>query len=123
MIKKLFSASATRSLPLPVLTLFALIVLLSCSTKSVAQDQPTIAKDSVQVTAFTLSSYKGNFKIFSWVPRMQFRVNGPIASGSQLSAEFTVPGTGAWVKFDCKTGEVQKGYWWETECGGRDGTM
>jgi hypothetical protein len=84
-------------------------------------DQATIAKDSVQVTAFTLSSYKGDFKIFSWVPRMQFRVNGPIASGSQLYAEFTVPGTGPWVKFDCKTEEIQKGRWWEVECGGRDG--
>lgn len=113
--------NATRSLRLRVLTLFALIVVLSCSTESLAQDQPTIAKDSVQVTAFTLSSYKGDFKTWSWVPRTQFRVNGPIASGSQLHVEFTVPGTGAWVKFDCKTGEVQKGYWWETECGGRDG--
>jgi len=97
-----------------------LIVLLSCSTESLAQDQPTIAKDSVQVNAFTLSSYKKNFKIFSWVPKMEFRVNGPIASGSQLSAEFTVPGTGAWVKFDCKTEETQSGRWWKTECGGRD---
>ena len=121
MIKKLFSASAyTPSLPLRVLTPLVLIILVS-ATNSFAQDQPTIAKDSVQVTAFTLSSYKGDFKIFSWVPRMQFRVNGPIASGSQLYAEFTVPGIGPWVKFDCKTQETQKDYWWQPECGGRDG--
>jgi len=98
-----------------------LIVLLLSAVNSLAQDQPTIAKDSVQVTAFTLSSYKGDFKTFSWVPRTQFRVNGPIASGSQLYVEFTVPGTGAWVKYDCKTQETQKGYWWQPECGGRDG--
>ena len=121
MIKKLFSASAyTPSLPLRVLTPLVLIILVSAAN-SFAQDQPTIAKDSVQVTAFTLSSYKGDYKIFSWVPRMQFRVNGPIASGSQLYAEFTVPGIGPWVKFDCKTQETQKGYWWQPECGGRDG--
>jgi hypothetical protein len=113
--KKLFPASAFS------LSTLGLIVLLLSAANSAAQDQPTIAKDSVQVTAFTLSSYKGDFKTFSWVPRMQFRVNGPIASGSQLYAEFTVPGTGAWVKFDCKTEEVQKGFWWKTECGGRDG--
>src|SRR5439155_14637917 len=94
----------TRSISLPVLTSLALFVVLSCSAKSLAQDQPTIAKDSVQVTAFTLSSYKGVFKTFSWVPRLQLRVNGPIASGSQLYAEFTVAGGGAW-KFDCKTQE------------------
>jgi hypothetical protein len=122
LIKKLISASATRSLPLPVLTSFALIVILLSAVNLLAQeDQPTIAKDSVQVTAFTLSSYKGDFKIFSWVPRTQFRVNGPIASGSQLYVELTVPGTGAWVKYDCKTQETQKGYWWQPECGGRDG--
>src|SRR5207237_5923324 len=114
------NCSPTGSLRLAVLTLALIVVLLS-ATISAAQDEPTIAKDSVQVTAFTLSSYKGDFKTFSWVPRTQFRVNGPIASGSQLYVEFTVPGTGAWVKFDCKTNEVQKGFWWETECGGRDG--
>jgi len=102
-------------------TLALIVLLLLTANFAAAQDQPTIAKDSVQVTAFTLSSYKGDFKTFSWVPRTQFRVNGPIASGSQLYVEFTVPGTGAWVKYDCKTQETQKGYWWQPECGGRDG--
>src|SRR6266480_3331911 len=116
MIKKLVPASAFS-----FLTMTLLAVLVSAVT-SAAQDQPTIAKDSVQVTAFTLSSYKGDFKTFSWVPRLQLRVNGPIASGSQLYAEFTVPGTGAWVKFDCPTQETQAGHWWQPdECGGRDG--
>lgn len=103
-------------------TTLALIVLLFSASNLLAQDQPTIAKDSVQVTAFTLSSYKGDFKTFSWVPRLHLRVNGPIASGSQIYAEFTVPGMGPWVKFDCKTEETQAGRWWQPEsCGGRDG--
>jgi hypothetical protein len=119
-MKKLIPASATRSLPFPILTSIALIVVLLSAVNSAAQDQPTIAKDSVQVTAFTLSSYKGDFKIFSWVPQLKLRVNGPIASGSQIYAEFTVPGGGAW-KFDCKTEETEKGRWWELDaCGGRD---
>ena len=83
-------------------------------------DAPTVAKDSIIVNAFTLSSYKGNFKVWSWVPKMQFNVNGPIESGAQLYAEFSLP-TGAWVKFDCQTGEVVKGRVLKTECGGRDG--
>src|SRR5437764_12610729 len=104
LIKKLIPAPATRSLSrrVGILTTLALIIVLLSATNSAAQDQPAIAKDSVQVTAFTLSSYKGDFKTFSWVPKLQLRVNGPIASGSQLYAEFTVPGGGAW-KFDCKT--------------------
>ena len=84
------------------------------------QDQPTVAKDSVQVNAFTYSSYRKNYDVWSWVPRMEFSVNGPIASGSQLYAEFTLPGGGTWVKFDCETEEVQKGRRLKTECGARD---
>src|SRR5438552_1519830 len=81
--------------------------------------QPTIAKDSVQVTAFTFSVYRKNYDIWSWAPKIAYRVNGPIASGSQLYVEFTLPGSGPWVKFDCKTEETQKGYGFDTECGGR----
>ena len=85
-----------------------------------AQDEPTIAKDSVQVTAWTHNEYKKNEKIYSWVPKIDFRVNGPIASGSQLYVEFKLP-TGPWVAFDCKTGPIGPGYWWEVkECGGRE---
>jgi hypothetical protein len=112
LIKKLFSASAFSFLAMTLM-----MVLLSAVT-SAAQDQPTIAKDSVQVTAYTLNVYHKNYDDWSWVPQMEYRVNGPIASGSQLYAEFTVPGTGSWVKFDCKTEEVQAGSTWKTECGG-----
>jgi hypothetical protein len=83
-----------------------------------AQDQPTIAKDSIQIRAFTFNVYKGNYDVWSWVPEMKFRVNGPIASGSQLYVEYMLP-AGAWVKFDCETNNTEKGYWWKTECGGR----
>jgi hypothetical protein len=89
LIKKLFEAFTFASV------IVSMMLLLVCASTSAAQDQPTIAKDSVQVTAFTLSSYKGDFKIFSWVPSLKLRVNGPIASGSQIYAEFTVPGGGA----------------------------
>ena len=103
------------------LVLLTLIMLLSIrNSAAAAQGQPTIAKDSVQVTAFTFNVYRGNYDIWSWVPRMEFRVNGPIASGSQLYVEFTLPGTGPWVKFDCSTDNTEPGYWWKTECGGRD---
>ncbi|HEV7858016.1 MAG TPA: hypothetical protein VGO91_05255 [Pyrinomonadaceae bacterium] len=84
------------------------------------EDQPTIAKDSVQVKAFTNNFYHKNFDTWSWFPQIEYRVNGPIASGSQLYVEFTLPGSGPWVKFDCKTEETQAGYWLKTECGARD---
>jgi hypothetical protein len=113
-MKRLVSASAFFS---PILSS---IVILLLGTNAFAQEQPTIQKDSVQVTAFTLSSYKKDFKVFSWVPRLNLRVNGPIASGSQIYAEFTAPGSVAW-KFDCKTEEIGAGRWWQVDdCGGRD---
>jgi hypothetical protein len=119
LIKKLIS-NPTQSLPFSALTCLALLVVLFSTAKTKAQDQPTIQKDSVQVTAFTLSSYKKDFKVFSWVPKLNLRVNGPIASGSQIYAEFTAPGGIAW-KFDCNTRETGAGHWWQVEgCGGRD---
>jgi hypothetical protein len=95
------------------------VALPALSGSATTQDGPTIAKDSIQITAFTFNVYKGNYDQWSWAPRMQFRVNGPIASGSQLYVEFSTP-TGPWVKFDCNTDTIEKGYWWKTECGGRD---
>ncbi len=90
------------------------------STSATGQDGPTIAKDSVQVTAYTLNVYRKNYDVWSWLPRIEFRVNGPIPSGSQLYAEFSMPTGGSWVKFDCATEETERGRWWKTSCGGRD---
>jgi hypothetical protein len=113
---KIGFASAFRLLSLAAVCLLA----PAGNSAAASQDQPTIIKDSVQITAWTNNSYKGNFDVWSWVPRMNFRVNGPIPSGSQLYVEVQQPGGSApWLKFDCDTGEIQKGYWWKTECGGR----
>jgi hypothetical protein len=97
-----------------------LVLLISARNAAASQDQPTIAKDSVQVTAFTFNVYKKSYDVWSWVPQIQYRVNGPIPSGSQLYVEYTVPGSPP-VKFDCSTEETQAGRWWKTSCGGRDG--
>ena len=84
----------------------------------VTQDQPTIIKDSVVLWAYQIQSYRGDFNTWAWVPRIEFRVNGPIPSGGQLYVEAGMPGTPSWVKFDCDTGQIEKGYWWKTNCGG-----
>jgi hypothetical protein len=96
-----------------------ILLFISPVASANAQDQPTIMKDTVQVTAFTVNEYKKNYDVWSWLPLTQFRVNGPIPSGSQLYVEFTLP-TGLWVSYDCPTEETQPGRWWKTECGGRD---
>ncbi|HEV8367874.1 MAG TPA: hypothetical protein VGQ39_07985 [Pyrinomonadaceae bacterium] len=35
-----------------------------------SEDQPTVAKDSVQVTAFTFDVHRKNYDLWSWVPSM-----------------------------------------------------
>lgn len=85
-----------------------------------AQDQPTVMKDWVQMTAFTVNHQKGDYKVWTWLPKMDFRVNGPIESGGQLYVEVGYPAAAKWVTFDCSTDPIQKGYWWKTSCGGRD---
>ena len=99
--------------------LFSLIFLTSPVNSASVDDQPTVVKDTVQVTAFTFNVYKGNYDFWSWVPVIKYRVNGPIPSGGQLFVEFTLP-TGPWVSFDCQTEETQAGRWWQVDCGGRD---
>ncbi|HKO62413.1 MAG TPA: hypothetical protein VJV03_14715, partial [Pyrinomonadaceae bacterium] len=102
------------------LVCLALAVSAVQTARSQSADQPTLQKDSLQVTAWTRNVYKENYDVWSWVPKFEFRVNGPIASGSQLFVEVQQPGGSApWLSFDCDTGEIQKGYWWKTECGGR----
>jgi hypothetical protein len=105
-----------------ILLAAAVVVLLysAGSSAAVRQGAPTIVKDSVQMTAFTFSSYKGSYDTFSWAPLINFRVNGPIPSGGQLYVEYTVPGSPP-VKFDCATEETPADRWWKTTCGGRDG--
>jgi hypothetical protein len=104
---------------LTILPLALIGLLPSARNASANEDQPTIAKDSIQVTAFTFNVYHNSADTWSWVPLMSYRVNGPIPSGGQLYAEFAIPGAGP-VKFDCRTEETQKGHSWKTECGGHD---
>ena len=118
-------------LVLPVMLFACSAILLARQdqlTKVIAAQkatEPLIAKDSIQVTLRTHHDYyrggQRDESTWSWTPRIKYRVNGPIASGSQLSVEFTLPGNRPWVKFDCKTDEVaDRDHWWETECGNND---
>lgn len=104
------------------LLLLALFLLLAgAGQPALAQEGPAIQKDSLLFTAYTVAEYRGNFDMWSWLPKAEFRVNGPIESGDQLFVEVTLPGRGAWVKFDCETEETPEGRSMKTQCGGRDG--
>lgn len=72
---------------------------------ALADGAPTVAKDSIRIT-FQTGNVRGAFEKPGWVPALAFRVNGPIASGSTLSAEFALPGKSPWVTFDLPTEET-----------------
>src|SRR5438067_1668646 len=100
--------------------LFLVVGLLMCAAATVvlADDQPSVAKDSIRLSTQIYSGkYDTPAAFVGWKPYIEFRVNGPVASGSQLSVEFGYPGKPQWVKFDCQTHEVEAGQSFATECG------
>src|ERR1041385_3612167 len=56
----------------------------SVRSTDAGEDQPTIAKDSIVVTT-ERGRDVGGYEKRGWVPAIEYRVNGPIASGSKLS--------------------------------------
>ena len=99
-----------------------LLLLTQGAETAVAQNEPTIAKDSVRVKATRIEGvWKNGHKEegSSWLPAIEYRVNGPIANGSHLSVEFSLATNAKWLKFDCADVvlDVDNGYWWKTECG------
>jgi hypothetical protein len=61
-----------------IVSLALIVMLCSQARPAAGQEQPTVARDSVQVNAFTFNVYRGSFDTWSWVPRMEFSVRGPI---------------------------------------------
>lgn len=92
---------------------------VDAKNSSVQEGQPTIAKDSVQVITANISGSQDapKDKQLQWKPGISFRVNGPIASGSQLWVEFSYAGRKNWAKYDCNTHETPAGESFEvSEC-------
>ena len=93
-------------------------VLVTQGIFAADDDQPTIAKDAIKIEFTTGRS--GAYEKPGWVPMIDFRINGPIASGTNVTVEFSLPGKNPWVSFNCNFPETEKGHWWHTECGGTD---
>ncbi len=97
----------------------ALTLALAATGYGAAEDDvPTIAKDSIRVTIQNNAGGTATTQTAAWLPGIEFRVNGPIAGGSQLYVEFSLPTKSKWIEFDCQTAEIKKGEWWRTSCGG-----
>src|SRR5262245_50072060 len=98
------------------------LLVLAATRPALADDAPVVARDSIRVTASRIAGVWKNGKQgpgASWLPAIEFRINGPIADGNHYSVDFTLSGNKPWVTFECPdaTAEVKQGSWWKTECG------
>ena len=84
-------------------------------TTNQGDGQPRIAKDSVLLTTQRGRDVAG-YEKRGWVPAIEYRGSGSIASGSRLSVDFTVAGK-PWVSFDCNP-QTENDNRWSATCGG-----
>jgi len=84
-------------------------------TTNESNGQPRIEKDTVLLTTQRGRDVAG-YEAHGWVPAIQYRGTGSIASGSRLSVDFTVAGK-PWVSFDCSP-ETENAHSWSATCGG-----
>ena len=108
--------------------LMTLAFITTARHSAVAQDEPTVAKDSVRVKADNLDATMVNGRRqegSSWLPAIEFRVNGPIPKDTQLSAEFSLPTNKQWLKFDCGSvvRAIAPDQWWKAGCGLHSGAV
>jgi hypothetical protein len=109
----------TRFIPLQtsVATLLAFLVLAPLAS-SEALAGPTLLKRAVKITAYRQSSYwrdksaeSPEWNTWSWLPRIDFEVVGPIEGGTQISVDYTFPDGKPWLTQDIYTEELPDGYW------------
>ncbi len=92
------------------LLLTVLCLLTATCQPALAQDEPTIAKDSIVVDA--------NDRNGGWIPWVYFTVNPPIHSASVISVEWR-EGKRPSRTLDCSLIELAGG-WKKASCGNRD---
>jgi hypothetical protein len=89
----------------------AVLTATMAQHSALADDQATIDKDSVKVITANISGSQDapKDKQLQWKPGISFRVNGPIADGSQLWVEFGYLDRKDWAKYDCRTRKIPAG--------------
>lgn len=81
---------------------------------------PTLLKRTVQVTPKRFLRYWKNpkaaepvYNTYSWVPKIQFEVLGPIEGGSKIYVEVDKPDGRSWMTINMRTPEIEEDVWEE----------
>jgi hypothetical protein len=69
---------------------------------AVASGGPSVLKHSVAAQAWRVTSYKGVYGTYSWVPSVMFNYEGAEPNGSQFYVVVSLPNGSPWVELDCK---------------------
>lgn len=92
--------------------------------------RPTVDKASVLITVRKIDcAYPSGIRDenrYSWIPMMNFRVNGPIAEGAFFTVAYFLPGQepgqggqGPWISFDLATQPMDSNGWYTYDQAGR----
>jgi hypothetical protein len=65
------------------------------------QDGVAVMKNWVQFTTRHVTSYKGDYKTWSWTPVVRFLTTGPRPSGASYYAVVMQPSGATWAELDC----------------------
>ena len=87
---------------------------LSSGSAAPVQSGPTLLKYSMQVTANRLVRYwkapeMDNY--WSWMPKVNFLVMGPIVAGTVFTIDFTNPDGTPWYSVECFSDAIPADRW------------
>lgn len=107
-----------RMLPALLATGFC---LAAATVPVIAAKGPSVDKSRLHIHARRQTSYfpkpgQEDSNTWSWTPRVDLRVNGPVSSGTMFYVDFTLPGNKPWVTLEAEGQEVKDGAWyyWDT---------
>jgi hypothetical protein len=107
-----------RRVPLTLLLIVLTAVSVHIGSTHEALAGPTLLKRTVTVTAYRMASYwrdrnadSPEWNTWSWLPRIEFQIVGPVEGGSQFSVDYTMPDGKPWFTQDLYTEELPDGYW------------
>jgi hypothetical protein len=90
------------------------------ATAAPAQPQapagPAVLKHSVAFQAWTVTSYKGVYGVYAWVPLVMFNYEGATPNGSQFYAVVSLPNGSPWIELGCEWKDTSTGNYYT--CGG-----
>ena len=111
----------TKRFAVLVVMIVCMIFLLQASGIAAdAKVKPSVDKTSILIKTVKQLFWAGKDRqVHKWTPSIEFRVNGPLAAGAQIYAEYSINGK-PWVNYKCEDiGEInERGYW--NTYGGRE---